>query len=77
MHAAARAEVPKTEEERTAAFRALEWKRGGGTFHLDGSSSTLVVGPQLLTLLGADARRFHELNNAVTAAPVSETTRNL
>lgn len=65
---AAHAEVPKTEEERTAAMRTLDWKRGGGSFHLDGSSSTLVVDPKHITLLGADARRFFELSNGVAPA---------
>ena len=68
------AQIPKTAEERGEAMRGLDWQRQGGAFHLDGSSSMLKVGPQHLTLLGHDARRFYELTNGVTPPTSLEAT---
>lgn len=55
----AAAEMPQTVEERRAVIQSLNWQRGG-TFHLDGSKTTLTVAGKYVVVTGRDAPRYYE-----------------
>lgn len=54
------AQVPRTDEERSAVVRSLPWHHGG-VFHLGESKITLTIDKRFLVVTGPDAQRFYEV----------------
>jgi uncharacterized membrane-anchored protein len=56
---------PKTEEEIQAAYDALQWRTGAGSYQLPGSHAVIQLRDGQALLLGADAERYSWLASGV------------